>query len=254
MSLLQRFFSKSIITQCPHHTNILLGTATRTFDFTCHKRFWWPIQPFLQASCIAFMNLSVLREVWIPPYSREGGSSGHILSPGVPWWLGPMDFNMKAEGQEHILQEISLVQSQSKSWKLIWWLTLPSPSLMINVKVNVQVNSWPLHLLPQDHYISRNKGSKISKSLENKRGGEQGVILRNYCPQEEASSLNAQHECQPQHEDQFTRSELASFVTLIREFLNLGPRVRQGTLKSALNQSTSYMCCWCSICLANCSP
>jgi hypothetical protein len=64
--------------------------------------------------------------------------------------------------------------SQSKSWKpahLVAHSSIPL-SLIISVKVHVQIaHSWPLLLLPQDHYISRNKGSKISKSLENKRGG-----------------------------------------------------------------------------------
>jgi hypothetical protein len=85
----------------------LISFATKYFDglFSLFSRL------------LALQNLSVLREVPIPRYSREGGSSCHVLSPGVPWWLGPMDLNMKAEGQEHILQEISLVQSPSQSWK-----------------------------------------------------------------------------------------------------------------------------------------
>jgi hypothetical protein len=125
--------------------------------------------------------LSVLREVPIPPYSREGGSSGHVLSPGVPWWVGPMDFNMKAEGQEHILQEISLVQSQIKIVKACSFggSLFHPPHLWLMSRLHIPDPCIPK---PQDHYISRNKGSKISKSLENKRGGEEGAILKKLLP------------------------------------------------------------------------
>jgi hypothetical protein len=52
----------------------LISLATKDFDglFSLFSRL------------LALQNLSVLREVPIPPYSREGGSSGHVLSPGVP--------------------------------------------------------------------------------------------------------------------------------------------------------------------------
>jgi hypothetical protein len=46
------------------------------------------------------------------------------------------------------------------------------PHLQLVSRLNVQIaHSWPLLLLPQHHYISRNKSSMISKSLENNRGG-----------------------------------------------------------------------------------
>ncbi len=52
----------------------LISLATKDFDGLFR----------LFSRVLALQNLSVLREVPIPPYSREGGSSGHVLSPGVP--------------------------------------------------------------------------------------------------------------------------------------------------------------------------
>jgi hypothetical protein len=69
--LLQWFFLKG------HQQEPLISFATKDFYglFSLFSRL------------LALQNLSVLREVPIPPYSqdtREGGSLWHVLSPGVP--------------------------------------------------------------------------------------------------------------------------------------------------------------------------
>jgi len=71
ISLLQWFFLKG------HQQEPLISFATKDFYglFSLFSRL------------LALQNLSVLREVPIPPYSqdtREGGSLWHVLSPGVP--------------------------------------------------------------------------------------------------------------------------------------------------------------------------